>query len=171
MLTSPKIGMICRHTRPSGFKLAIVVGGSNVTSARAGRIRVCVWRAASACWTKPQLVDADTLALLTKEEHTYRATLIKTASKSAVREKLATHVSAPARDTPPKHYFVIAKNTDGRACAWGKAPTLEAAKEIADRMWAKHGDNGACYPGEKRARDGVSRVDADPTDSREGEAL
>lgn len=55
---------------------------------------------------------------------------------------------------PGLHFLVMARNTDGRVCAWGKAADQALAKETADRLWAKH----QCYAGEERWIDQVELV-------------
>lgn len=65
-----------------------------------------------------------------------------------------------------QHYLVIAENTDGRACGWGKAASLEDATRVADDMWTMHGNGDGCYPGERRAPNVVHLVSPDPIDPR-----
>lgn len=87
------IGKLCRHTRRSTFKLALVVGGSLNNS---GRIRVRIWRAVSGRWTMPQLVDADSLVELTEGDWATRkhGKTINAARNAALRQKLVGSVIA-----------------------------------------------------------------------------
>jgi hypothetical protein len=74
-------GLMCRHVRATGFKLALVVGyPSNNNS---NKLRVSFWRANSAKWTLPALVDADELAHLTSDDHKKHDRTIKRAIKVA----------------------------------------------------------------------------------------
>jgi tRNA(Leu) C34 or U34 (ribose-2'-O)-methylase TrmL len=75
-----KAGFICRHTRSSGFKLALVVGFPDSFD----KLRVRVWRAASKQWTQPQLVKKTELARLTDEERKQRIALIRRAATTAI---------------------------------------------------------------------------------------
>lgn len=69
-------------------------------------------------------------------------------------------------DAPPgKHYMIIAKNTDGRPCGWGKAKNYHDAKRVADEQWCKHGDGDGCYPGEAKGNYDVALVDEAPVSS------
>lgn len=84
------LGLVCRNVRTSGFKLALVVGYPSTSTAagqnacRRGRLRVRFWRAASACWTLPTLVDVDTLEMLVEADHKKRHAVIKRASQMAL---------------------------------------------------------------------------------------
>jgi len=82
-------GLVCRHVRATGFKLALVVGYP-AAAARAGaamrhvyKLRVSFWRAASAKWTLPVLVDVSELAMLTSDDHKKHDRTIKRAIKVA----------------------------------------------------------------------------------------
>ncbi len=70
-------GFICRHSRRSGFKLAVVVGYSG------NNMRVRFWRAASKKWTLPTVVDANDLDHLSAEDHRKHERTIKEASACA----------------------------------------------------------------------------------------
>lgn len=78
-------GQLVRHSRHSGFKLAIVV------SLAAGHgYRILVWRAASCKWTTvPKLVDGSELHKLTDEEQRIRGRMITTAVVKAERFRQA----------------------------------------------------------------------------------
>lgn len=84
------LGLVCRQARRSGFKLAIVVGYP--ASDASWKLRVCFWRAASRCWTKPTLVEPDTLQMLDQADHDKRGALIKRASQAALDLKLVGRV-------------------------------------------------------------------------------
>lgn len=89
----PNPGLVCRHVRSSGFKLALVVGYP--TSKAAGqKLRVCFWRAASAKWTQPTLVQPGDLDMLVEADHMdgRRHALIAKASKRALDLKLVARV-------------------------------------------------------------------------------
>lgn len=74
------------------------------------------------------------------------------------------------RSAKAPHYLAIKTNTDGRPCGWGKAPTIEQAKQIADAQYARHGhpEGAGCYPGEQSSGCyQVHLVDATPVDQPE----
>lgn len=76
-----RTGFMCRHTRTSGFKLAIVVGYPS--SAYVDKLRVRYWRAASRVWTQPVLVDRDSLTGLNESDYAKHARTIKLAAEAA----------------------------------------------------------------------------------------
>jgi hypothetical protein len=79
-------GFMCRHTRPSGFKLAVVVGYSE------NKMRVRYWRAASKKWTLPTLVEADELTGLNEGDYAKHRATIKRAAQVALDLKLVGRV-------------------------------------------------------------------------------
>lgn len=83
------LGLVCRQDRGSGFKLALVVGYPTNFS---DKLRVRVWRAASACWTQPTLVERSTLAMLDDADHKKRGAMIARAAKAALWLKLVARV-------------------------------------------------------------------------------
>lgn len=62
-----------------------------------------------------------------------------------------------AKTDARKRFLVIAKNADGRPCAWAKGQNLNATKENAEQRFAAH----CCYPGEKRGATEVHLVHED----------
>jgi hypothetical protein len=75
-----KTGFICRHSRRSGFKLALVVG----FPAAFDKLRVRIWRGHSKRWTQPQLVAKTKLLRLTDEDVKTHLPLIRRASREAL---------------------------------------------------------------------------------------
>jgi hypothetical protein len=73
-------GLVCRHVRATGFKLALVVG---YPARVIGQLRVSFWRANSAKWTLPKHVDFRELAMLTSDDHKKHDRTIKRAIKVA----------------------------------------------------------------------------------------
>lgn len=80
-------GLMCRHHRTTGFKIALVVGAT-----ASGKLRVRFWRANSACWTGINSVDEDTLTNLTEADYKARAAVIKRAADAAIRLGFAPRV-------------------------------------------------------------------------------
>jgi hypothetical protein len=79
-------GMLCRHRRVSGFKLALVVG--HPSRAVGGKVRIRLWRAVSRKWTQPRLIDVDELEPLFESDHKKYAPSIKRAAQAALDLKL-----------------------------------------------------------------------------------
>ncbi len=85
------VGFMCRHVRSTGFKIAIVVGYPGA-AAHGDKLRVRVWRAATAKWTQPQLVDRDELTMLVEADYKKRKSTIKLAADAALDQKIVTRV-------------------------------------------------------------------------------
>lgn len=71
-----------------------------------------------------------------------------------------------ARPAPRgSHFLVVATNSEGRPCGWGKASEFTDAVEVADRAWDAHGHGDGCYPGETRGAYEVHLVSDAPVGS------
>jgi hypothetical protein len=84
------VGYMVRNTRTSGFKLALIVGpiAPTIYDDGSDRIRVRFWRAASACWTQPTLVERRYLQALTDEEKGDRKKIILQAGVKAAAQSV-----------------------------------------------------------------------------------
>ncbi len=88
MTRTSDLGLICRHMRATGFKLAVVVGYARIGD----KLRVCFWRAATGRWTLPTLTERADLVMLDEADHKRRRKLIATASQRALDLKFARRV-------------------------------------------------------------------------------